>query len=99
LVLRGMLSSIHGREPAWSFVKNNWDQMKQAFPVTGMRRMCEGITTLATPELEQDVRRFFSERNISLGGKTLDQYLEQLHISVTFRQREKAALHEYLHRM
>ncbi len=99
IVLRGLLSSLHGREQAWNFVKSNWDQMNKAYPVTGIRRMCEGVTALATAELENDVCRFFAERKISLGGKTLDQYLEQLHIAVTFRQREKAALHEYLMRI
>lgn len=50
--------------------------------------MCGGIVGLATPELEQDVRSFFISRNISLGGRTLDQYLEQLRIAVAFRKRE-----------
>lgn len=50
--------------------------------------MCGEIVRLATPELEQDVRNFFISRNISLGGRTLDQYLEQLRIAVAFRERE-----------
>ncbi|TAJ32232.1 MAG: hypothetical protein EPO64_01450 [Nitrospirae bacterium] len=51
---------------------------------------------LATPELERDVHRFIAERKIDLGGKTLDQYLEQLRIAVTFREREGAMLSRYL---
>jgi hypothetical protein len=31
-----------------------------------------------------------------LGGKTLAQYLEQLRIAVSLRERESAALHVYL---
>jgi puromycin-sensitive aminopeptidase len=50
--------------------------------------MCGGIVGLATPEFEQDVRRFFAARKIDLGGKTMEQYLEQLRVAVSFRERE-----------
>jgi puromycin-sensitive aminopeptidase len=61
-----------------------------------MRRMCGGIGSLATPELEWDVRDFFATRKIDLGGKTLEQYLEQLRIAVTVRERDSRALRKYL---
>jgi puromycin-sensitive aminopeptidase len=54
--------------------------------------MCEGITGLSTPELEADVRAFFAARPVALGGKTLEQYLEQLRIAVRFGERERAGL-------
>ncbi len=54
--------------------------------------MCGGIVGLATSELEEDVRSFFISRKIDLGGKTLEQYLEQLRVAVAFRERESAAL-------
>jgi puromycin-sensitive aminopeptidase len=90
------LGSVYGRELAWDFVKTNWDQMDRLFPKQGLRRMCGGIVGLATPELERDVREFFTSRKIDLGGKTLDQYLEQLRIAVTVRQREGQQLRAYL---
>ena len=55
-----------------------------------------GIVGLATPELERDVREFFASRKIDLGGKTLDQYLEQLRIAVVFRERVLGRLPEDL---
>jgi puromycin-sensitive aminopeptidase len=58
--------------------------------------MCEGVIGLATPELERDVHAFFAERKIDLGGKTLEQYLEQLRIAVALRDREGEALSAYL---
>jgi puromycin-sensitive aminopeptidase len=60
--------------------------------------MFEGVSGLATPELEGDVHRFVAERKIDFGGKTLDQYLEQLRITVAFRARAGAALTRYLNR-
>mgnify|MGYP003339323439 CR=1 FL=1 len=95
-VVSAVMSNVHGRELAWEFVKTNWDQMDRLFPKQGLRRMCGGIGALATPELEQDVCEFFASRKIDLGGKTLEQYLEQLRIAVTFRERERRGLAQRL---
>jgi hypothetical protein len=61
-----------------------------------MRRLAEGVTGLAAPELEADVRGFFDAKKPQFGGKVLAQYLEQLHVAVTLRRREGAALSGYL---
>jgi puromycin-sensitive aminopeptidase len=95
-LVRLVLMNLVGGELAWDFVKANWDTMDRLYPKQGLRRMCEGIVGLATPELERDVHRFFDERTIDLGGKTLAQYLEQLHIAVRFREREQESLTRYL---
>ena len=95
-VLRTLMMTVHGREAAWNFVKTNWDAINRLFPPVGVRRMMEGITGLATPELERDVQQFVHDRHVELGGKTLAQYLEQLRIAVSLRERESTALHEYL---
>ena len=95
-VVSAVLGNVYGREQAWEFVKTNWDQMDQLFPKQGLRRMCGGVVALATAELERDVREFFLSRKIDLGGKTLDQYLEQLRIAVTFRNRERRSLRDLL---
>ena len=95
-VARGMLMSVDTREIAWEFVKAHWDTMDRLYPKHGMRRLAEGVTGLATPELEADVRRFFDATKPQFGGKVLAQYLEQLHLAVTLRRREAAALSGYL---
>ena len=97
-VVRTMLSAVHARELAWAFVKSHWDAMDRLYPKQGLRRMCEGVIGLATPTLEADVRSFFAERAIDLGGKTLQQYLEQLRVAVALRQRAGDALAKYLAR-
>ncbi len=97
-VIRSLLMSVYGRELAWRFVKTKWDRMDRLFPKHGLRRLCEGIIALATPELERDVHGFIAERKINFGGKTLEQYLEQLRVAVRLREREGAALARYLGR-
>jgi puromycin-sensitive aminopeptidase len=92
LVLRTMLMGVHSRDLAWGYVQANWDTMSKTYPTTGLRRLCEGVLGLSTPEREAEVRRFFDERKIDLGGKTLAQYLEQLRILVALREREAAKM-------
>ncbi len=96
-VVSAVMGNVYGRELAWTFVKTNWEKMDQLFPKQGLRRMCGGIAALASPDLERDVLAFFTSRKIDLGGKTLDQYLEQLRIAVTMQQRDGKQLSAYLH--
>jgi puromycin-sensitive aminopeptidase len=95
-VISAMMTSVYGRELAWTFVKTNWETMDRIFPKQGLRRMSGGIVGLATQELERDVQEFFASRKIDLGGKTLDQYLEQLRLTVAMRERDGAELRRYL---
>ncbi len=97
-VTRSLLMSVAGRERAWEFVKRQWDTMDRLFPKHGLRRLCEGVVGLATPELEREVHAFFRERRISFGGRTLEQYLEQLRVAVALREREGGRLAAYLAR-
>jgi puromycin-sensitive aminopeptidase len=95
-LVRAMLSSVYARGLAWDFVKASWETMARQYPPSAYRRMYEGVTTLVSPAWEQEVRAFFPERGIVLGGKTLEQYLEQLRVAVRFQEREAPALSAYL---
>jgi puromycin-sensitive aminopeptidase len=97
-VIRSILMTVSGREVAWRFVKESWERLDRLFPKHGLRRMCEGVVALASPELERDVHRFVTERKVDFGGRTLEQYLEQLRVAVRLREREGAALARYLAR-
>ncbi len=95
-LIRALLTSVYSREPAWEFVKSHWEEMARRFPGSAYRRMWEGITALVSPAWEQDVKEFFTARRIDLGGKTLEQDLEQLRVAVRFQERETAPLAAYL---
>jgi puromycin-sensitive aminopeptidase len=95
-VNRAMLMAVHSREQAWSFVKSQWEAMDRLYPKHGLRRMAEGVTGLATAELERDVHDFFTSRKIEFGGKTLAQYLEQLRIAVALGERERPHVAAFL---
>lgn len=95
-VISAGLMNIAVRDRAWSFMKSNWETMDRQFPRPGLRRMCGGIVGLSTLELERDVHHFFQSRKIDLGGKLLEQYLEQLRVAVAFRERDTASIRKYL---
>jgi puromycin-sensitive aminopeptidase len=95
-LMRALLVSVHSRGLAWDYVKDTWETMARQYPGSAYRRMYEGVTALVSPEWERDVRAFFPARKIVLGGKTLEQYLEQLQIAVRFQEREGTALAGYL---
>src|SRR5206468_3579205 len=79
-VIRSLLTSVYGRRLAWDFIKGNWQAMARQYPESAYTRMYEGIAALVSVEWERDVRAFFAENKIDLGGKTLQQSLEQLRV-------------------
>ncbi len=92
-LVASLLTNVSARELAWAFVKEHWETMERRFPSKyGLRRMCQGLTALTTRDLEADVKEFVRLKRVDLGGKTLDQYLEQLHVAVAFREREAVSL-------
>ena len=95
-VLRAALLSPDARRQAWAFVRTNWARINRDFATPGLRRLCEGFIGLATPELERDVRDFLAKNPVNLGGKLLEQDLEQLGLAVRLREREGPALRKYL---
>ena len=91
-LVRGILLNKNARAKAWSFMKQHWNEMLNKYPDNSIPRMCEGIIGLVTPELEADVREFFSRHPVKQGAKQLEQHLERLHIAVACRQRWKDLL-------
>jgi puromycin-sensitive aminopeptidase len=86
-VLRSLLLSVHGREKAWRFVRASWERINRDFAQPGLRRLCEGLIGLATPEMEREAREFFASHPVNLGGKLMEQNLEQLSLAVRLRER------------
>jgi puromycin-sensitive aminopeptidase len=94
-LVRAVLANKSGSELAWRFVMSHWDEMSARYPESGITRMCEGVTSLTTPDLEAEVRDFFATHEVKQAGKQLEQHLERLHMGVRFRQREASNLLSY----
>jgi puromycin-sensitive aminopeptidase len=88
-LMRSLLLNKDGRETAWSFMKEHWDEMLRLYPDNSIPRMCEGIIGLVTLELERDVRDFFARHPVKQGAKQMEQHLERLQVAVLCKQRWK----------
>jgi puromycin-sensitive aminopeptidase len=86
-LMRGILLNRSARAKAWSFMKAHWDEMLRQYPDNSIPRMCEGIVGLVRPELEKDVRDFFSDHPVKQGSKQLEQHLERLRVFVECQRR------------
>lgn len=98
-LMRSLLMNTDGRERAWTFMKEHWQEMLRQYPDNAIVRMCEGIVSLVTPALEADVRDFFVNHPVKQGTKTMEQHLEKLRIAVACKQREAANLAAYFVRV
>jgi puromycin-sensitive aminopeptidase len=96
LLLRSLFLGVHSRAATWRFVRANRDTLEKGLPPVGFRRLWEGLIGLATRQWEAEVKEYLSAKPLALGGRVLEQYLEQLHIAVCLREREGEALRGYL---
>ncbi|MDZ4833251.1 MAG: M1 family metallopeptidase [Candidatus Melainabacteria bacterium] len=87
-----VIRNPQGGDLAWEFLKTNFDEMKARFPDLAMHKMVEALSVLDTPQLESDIRKFFCHHRISTRETAVRQMLEQLHVNVRLRQKERAAL-------
>ncbi len=95
-LVAGCLMNRHHGPLVWEFVKSNWDEMLEAYPDNSIVRMVGGVRSLSKPEQAADVKAFFETHSVPTGELTLQQYFERLDVNVAFRERETAALTEWL---
>ena len=74
-------------------VTEEWDALVAKFPSNILPRMLDGVRGLCTPpELADQVTAFVESHPLPTGGRTVEQILERLAVSVAFGQREGAGL-------
>lgn len=88
-LVQSLMNNVYGREIAWSFLKGQWETLVRLFPENSVPRMCEGVTSLVTPQLEAEVVEFFKTHPVKQGGKTIDQHMEKLRVAVRMKEREE----------
>ena len=83
-LMNSLLLNTSGRYEAWDFIRSHWEEMTRKYPDNALPRMCEGVVSLL--DREDEVKKFFQEHRVRLGGKIIDQHLERLAIAVNFRR-------------
>ena len=89
-LMHALLLNPTFRYEAWEFLRAHWSEMVEKYPDSALPRMCEAVIALL--DREEEVKKFFSEHRVRLGGKLIDQHLERLSVAVGFRRREGANL-------
>ncbi len=85
-LMHSLLLNPACRYQAWDFARAHWDEMIQKYPDNALPRMCEAVVGLL--DREDEIKKFFGEHRVRLGGKIIDQHLERLSVAVGFRRRE-----------
>ena len=98
-LIRAMLGTVYARGLAWDFVKEHWEAMARHVPGQRVPAAVGGRDRPREPGVGARRERLLHGNKIALGGKTLEQYLEQLRVAVSFQEREAAALQAYLGRL
>ena len=92
-LIRLLLVNRDAGPATWERIVGAWDEFPQKFPSNTLPRMLDGVRALcAPPELAEDVAAFIETHPLAAGGRTVDQILERLAMSVAFGRREADGL-------
>jgi puromycin-sensitive aminopeptidase len=95
-LMHSLLINNRSRYDAWDYIRSHWEEMTRKYPDNALPRMCEGVVSLL--DREDEVKNFFQEHRVRLGGKIIDQHLERLAVAANFRRREGAKIASTLKR-
>ena len=92
-LIRILLWNRHAGPATWTRVVAAWDEFPGKFPSNTLPRMLDGVRGLCSPpELADEVTAFVEAHPLASGGRTVDQILERLAMSVAFGRREGPGL-------
>lgn len=84
-IFASLLRNDDAAATAWKFMVENFERMLKAYPGSGVVRMCGAAESLDTPELADEVRKFFAGTKVPSGEMAVAQMLEQLSINEKLR--------------
>lgn len=76
---------------AWDWVAEHWELINERYPTNSIPRMIGGITSIRDAAWAERIRSFFAEHPVPQAGKTLDQSLEQMALTVDLARRLRSA--------
>ncbi len=92
-VLQSLVANRVTGPAVWERITGEWDTLVAKFPSNILPRMLDGARTLCRPpELAAEVTAFIDSHPLPAGGKTVEQILERLAVSVAFGEREASGL-------
>ena len=92
-VLQSLVANRVTGPDVWRRITAEWDALVARFPSNILPRMLDGVRTLCRPPaLAEEVTAFVTAHPLPAGGRTVEQILERLSVSVAFGEREAAGL-------
>jgi puromycin-sensitive aminopeptidase len=94
LVITALAANRYGRDLAWEFLKNNWEELDRrygrgGFAIMRLVAITGGFTTV---EREKEVAQFFESHPAPSAGRTINQSLERIRLNVQWLERNSPAL-------
>jgi len=92
------MSSAVGRDAAWKFVKNHWDELHQMYRgMFLMSRLVKLVTeNFATNEMADEVEKFFKDNAAEAAERTVQQSVEQIRQKAAWWKRDGDAIKRWL---
>nr|XP_058942473.1 puromycin-sensitive aminopeptidase-like [Pocillopora verrucosa] len=97
-VIAGICGSVKGREMAWKFVQENWDELYNRYEGGFLLSRLIKCTTdmFVTEEAAKEVEEFFANRSVPAAERTIQQSLENIRLNCAWLGRESEKISAWL---
>ena len=91
LVIVSLAGNRHGKDLAWEFIKENWEELDRRYGRGGFAIMrLVGVTgSFTTPERAREVEEFFNSHPAPSAERTIQQSLERIRLNATWLERNR----------
>ena len=96
-VVTAVAANVHGRELAWQFVQDQWEEFDRRYGGGGFGLMrLVGISgNFASEQRRTEVETFFQEHSAPAAERTIRQSLERIRLNATWLERNRSELAEW----
>ena len=97
-VMVGVASNRQGRELAWQFLKDNWEEFDRRYGEGGfaIMRLVSISSLFTTDEKRQEVEEFFAANPVPSADRTIRQGLERMAINIAWLDKNREDLASWL---
>lgn len=97
-VIAGVTGSLAGRELAWRFVEDNWDELytRYAGGLLFSRLIKMTTDSFATEKSLKEIKDFFYKHSVPNAQRTVQQSLENIRLNITWLSRDADRVRAWL---
>ena len=99
-VVTSVASNRRGKDLAWQFLKENWDELDRRYGEGGfgLMRLVSLTQRFSTQQMHDEVEAFFAEHPAPAAERTVRQSLERIRLNAAWLDRNAAEIGKYLAR-